>query len=161
MSDDDEAGMQVARAALELPRSIAIAESLTGGALSARLARLPDASDWYRGAVVTYAADVKHSVLGAPPGEVVSRVAAVALADGVARLLAADVSVAVTGVGGPDPQDGEPPGTVWMALHTSARTTARRFMFTGSPAAVVEQTCDAALRWLADDLAEESVRTRT
>jgi len=67
MPDDDEVGLRIARAARSLPRSIAIAESLTGGALSARLARLPDASEWYRGAVVTYAADVKHSVLGAPP----------------------------------------------------------------------------------------------
>src|SRR5690348_6509819 len=139
---DDEVGMRVARAARELPRSIAIAESLTGGALSARLARLEDASDWYRGAVVTYAADVKHSVLGAPPGEVVSEVAARALADGVATLLDADVAVAVTGVGGPDPQDGEPPGTVWMALHTPTGTTARRCTFRGAPSAVVEQTCD-------------------
>jgi nicotinamide-nucleotide amidase len=158
MPDDDEVGLRIARAALALPRSIAIAESLTGGALSARLARLPDASDWYRGAVVTYAADVKHSVLGAPPGEVVSRVAAVALADGVAQLLAADVSIAVTGVGGPDPQDGEPPGTVWMALHAASSTSARCCVFTGAPAAVVEQTCDAAVRWLADHLDEQSAR---
>lgn len=158
MPDDDEVGLRIARAARSLPRSIAIAESLTGGALSARLARLPDASEWYRGAVVTYAADVKHSVLGAPPGEVVSRVAAVALADGVATLLAADVSIAVTGVGGPEPQDGEPPGTVWMALHAESGTTARCCTFTGTPEAVVEQTCEAAVRWLADHLDEQSVR---
>ncbi len=158
MPDDDEVGLRIARAALALPRSVAIAESLTGGALSARLARLPDASDWYRGAVVTYAADVKHSVLGAPPGEVVSEAAAVALADGVAQLLAADVSIAVTGVGGPDPQDGEAPGTVWMALHAGSSTSARGCMFTGEPEAVVEQTCDAAVRWLADHLDEQSAR---
>ena len=157
--EDDEVGVRIARAARELPRTIAIAESLTGGALSSRLARLEDASDWYRGAVVTYASDVKHSVLGAPPGEVVSEVAARALADGVATLLDADVAVAVTGVGGPDPQDGESPGTVWMALHTPAGTTARCCTFGGGPEAVVEQTCDAAVSWLADHLDEQSAHT--
>jgi nicotinamide-nucleotide amidase len=153
---DDAEG--IARAASELRRSVAVAESLTGGTLSACLARLPNASEWYRGAVVAYSSSVKHAVLHVPPGEVVSRVAAIALADGVAELLDADLTIAVTGVGGPDSQDGEAPGTVWMALHDHAGTEARSFAFTGEPADIVQQTCDAAIGWLVDHLTEVSRR---
>ena len=130
-------------------RSVAVAESLTGGALSSRLARLPDASAWFTGSVVAYAASVKHDVLDVPDVPVVSEPAAIALADGVARLLGADISVAVTGVGGPGPEDGVAAGTVWMAIHDDGRTSARVFSFSGDPAAVLAQTCDAAIDWLA------------
>lgn len=150
---DDEAGERLARAALRTRRSIAVAESLTGGALSARLARLSDASEWYRGAVVAYASEVKHDVLAVPPGPVVSQTAARAMADGVASLLGADVTISVTGVGGPAPQDGAPQGTVWMALHDHDETAARCFRFDGSAADVVRDTCDAALEWLLECVA--------
>ena len=153
MTVRDHSGDRLAHSALRAGRTIAVAESLTGGALSSRLCRLPDASEWYAGSVVAYAASVKHDVLGVPDVPVVSEPAAAALADGVARLLAADLTVAVTGVGGPGPQDGVPPGTVWMAVHDAGRTSARCFSFDGDPAAVVAQTCDAAIDWLADALA--------
>ncbi len=133
-------------------RSVAVAESLTGGSLSACLARLSDASEWFRGSVVAYSSQVKHDVLGVPDVQVVSETAARALADGVGRLLGADVAIAVTGVGGPGSQDGIPPGTVWIAVRDGTGTEAQPFRFDGEPADVVEQTCDAAVGWLADAL---------
>jgi nicotinamide-nucleotide amidase len=145
---DDEVGERLARAALRTRRCVAVAESLTGGALSARLAKLSDASEWYRGGVVAYSSDVKRRVLSVPPGPVVSEAAAIAMAEGVAALLGADVAVSVTGVGGPEPQDGAPQGTVWMGLHAASHTAARCFRFGGSSDDVVRQTCDAALAWL-------------
>jgi nicotinamide-nucleotide amidase len=65
--------------------------------------------------VVSYASEVKREVLGVGPGPVVSEDAACAMALGACRVLGADVAVAATGVAGPDPQEGQQPGTVWLA----------------------------------------------
>ena len=114
----DGEGMEhaVAKRLLERGATLAVAESLTGGLVASRLVNVPGASDWFRGAVVSYASDVKHTVLGVPEGPVVSAAAAGAMAEGVRRLLRADVGLGVTGVAGPDPQEGQPPGTVFMAV---------------------------------------------
>jgi nicotinamide-nucleotide amidase len=74
------------------------------------------------------------------------------MAEGVCRLLRADVAVAVTGAGGPDPQDGQPPGTVWLALHHGTTVQTQRVHFSGEPSRVVEQTCARARQMLADHL---------
>lgn len=136
-------------------RTIAVAESLTGGELSARLAVASDAGEWYRGAVVAYSRTVKHDVLGVSPGPVVSARAAAEMARCAAQLLEADVAVAVTGVGGPDPQDDRPPGTVYVAVHGEGRTMTSEHHFDGEPADIVEATCHTALEFLAE-LCEEA-----
>jgi nicotinamide-nucleotide amidase len=92
------------------------AESVTGGLIAARLTAIPGASDVFRGSVVSYASDVKHDVLGVPAGPVVSDDAAQAMAVGACRVLGCDVAVAVTGVAGPDEQEGVPVGTVHLAI---------------------------------------------
>lgn len=99
----------------QLGRSLGVAESLTGGLIGARLTAIPGASDVFRGSIVTYASDLKRSLLGVADGPVVSEAAVVAMAEGAARVLGADVTVAATGVAGPASQDGEEPGTVWLA----------------------------------------------
>ncbi|MGH3785901.1 MAG: CinA family protein [Pseudonocardiaceae bacterium] len=121
MADDDPAErVRLAEAIAELLDSaelhVAVAESLTGGMLASALAQAPGSSTWFRGGVVAYASEVKHELLNVPPGPVVSPHAAAAMANGVRRLLGADVTVALTGAGGPDGQDGQPPGTVFLAL---------------------------------------------
>jgi len=101
--------------------TIAVAESLTAGQVSARLADVPGASAVLRGGVVSYATEVKASVLGvdaallAASGPVHPEVAR-QMARGVRALLGADVGVATTGVAGPGPQDGHPAGTAFVAL---------------------------------------------
>ena len=114
----DGTGMEHAVASLLVARglTLAVAESLTGGLVAARLVNVPGASAWFRGGVVAYASDVKHSLLDVPEGPVVSETAAAAMASGVRSVLGADVGLGVTGVAGPDSQDGEPPGTVFMAI---------------------------------------------
>jgi len=114
---DDET-MEHAVASLLLSRglTLAVAESLTGGLVASRLVDVPGASDWFRGGVVSYASDVKYSVLGVPDGPVVSAAAAAAMATGVRDLLGADVGLGVTGVAGPDSQEDQPPGTVFMSV---------------------------------------------
>src|SRR3954469_23217050 len=89
--------------------TVAVAESLTGGKLACHLAAAPSSAEWFRGGVVAYASEVKFGLLGVPEGPVITEDCATAMARGTARLLGADGAVAVTGVGGPDPQDGEPP----------------------------------------------------
>jgi nicotinamide-nucleotide amidase len=127
--------------------TLAVAESLTGGLLTEVLARGPGASEWLRGGVVAYASEVKHDVLGVRPGPVVSEAAALDMARGAARVLGADVGLAVTGVGGPDPQDDQPPGTVWMALHEGGTTQAHLHRFPGSPAEICDATCRTMIEW--------------
>ncbi|HXQ90955.1 MAG TPA: competence/damage-inducible protein A [Acidimicrobiales bacterium] len=114
--DDDT--MEVAVAALLADRALTLglAESLTGGLVASRLVGVPGASDWFRGSVVSYASDVKRGVLGVPDGPVVSESAARAMAEGARRVLGADVGLALTGVAGPDDQEGVAPGTVMVGL---------------------------------------------
>ena len=96
--------------------SLAVAESLTGGLAGARLTAVSGASDVFRGAVVSYASEVKFSLLGVPQGPVVSNDAAKAMALRVREKLGADIGLATTGVAGPAQQEGHPPGVVFLGL---------------------------------------------
>jgi nicotinamide-nucleotide amidase len=97
-------------------KTLAVAESLTGGLIGARLTAVPGASKVFRGGLVSYASDVKFDVLGVTPGPVVNEKTAAQMAIGVRKLLNADIALAATGVAGPDPQDDKPPGTVCLGL---------------------------------------------
>jgi nicotinamide-nucleotide amidase len=114
--DDEAMEHAVAKVLVERGLTLAVAESLTGGLVASRLVNVAGASNWFRGGIVSYASDVKHDLLGVPAGPVVSSEAAAAMASGVRRRLGADVGLGVTGVAGPDEQDGQPPGTVFMAV---------------------------------------------
>jgi nicotinamide-nucleotide amidase len=114
--DDEPMEAVVGRLLEERGLTLAVAESLTGGLVAARLVAIPGASHWFRGGVVAYASEVKHEVLGVPAGPVVSEAAAMAMADGVRRVLGADVGLSTTGVAGPTEQEGQEPGTVWLGL---------------------------------------------
>jgi nicotinamide-nucleotide amidase len=129
---------------------LAVAESLTGGELSSRFATGEGSSDWYRGAIVAYSSDVKHALLDVPDGSVVSEPAVVAMAENVAKLLEAEVGIAVSGVAGPAPQDDQPPGTVWLAVRLAGRTHTRLEHFAGEPPEVVDATLSCATAWLSE-----------
>jgi len=96
--------------------SLGVAESLTGGLVGARIATVAGASATFRGSIASYATEVKRAVLGVEADSVVSREAAVEMADGARRVLGCDVALSLTGVAGPDEQDGQPVGTVWFGL---------------------------------------------
>ena len=96
--------------------TLALAESLTGGLVAARLTAIPGASDVLRGGSVSYASDVKFDVLDVAPGPVVNEPTAVQMAEGAKRLLGADVGLGLTGVAGPAEQDDVPVGTVCIAV---------------------------------------------
>jgi nicotinamide-nucleotide amidase len=100
--------------------TVAAAESLTAGLLTAVLTEVPGSSAVLRGGIVCYATDLKASLVGVD-ADLLARVGAVdpavaaALAEGARRRCGADIGIGLTGVAGPDPQDGHPPGTVYVA----------------------------------------------
>lgn len=141
---------------------VAVAESLTGGLLAASLIDVPGASAVVTGGVVAYATAAKASLLDVDPellderGAVDSEVAT-QMARGVRVRLAldareADYGLATTGVAGPEPQDGHPAGTVWIALSSASGDAVRSLLVVGDRAAVREATVDAALELLAESL---------
>jgi nicotinamide-nucleotide amidase len=96
--------------------TLGLAESVTGGLVSARLTGVPGASDVLRGSIVSYATEVKHELLGVGDGPVVTEHAALEMAEGARRVLGSDVGLALTGVAGPAEQDGMPVGTLCIAI---------------------------------------------
>jgi nicotinamide-nucleotide amidase len=124
----DEESMEVAVAAQLLARGITlgVAESLTGGLIASRLVNVPGASAWFRGGVVAYHEQVKFDVLGVPVGPVVSEAAAAAMAQGVRRATGSDVGLGITGVAGPDDQEGVAPGSIFVGLCLPDGSTSTR-----------------------------------
>ena len=96
--------------------TIALAESLTGGLATSRLVDVPGASKWLNGGMTSYATSVKQELLSLTPGPVVSRDAAISMAIHVADLFGADIGLSFTGVAGPDTQDNQPVGRVYIGL---------------------------------------------
>ncbi|HEV3213432.1 MAG TPA: competence/damage-inducible protein A [Acidimicrobiales bacterium] len=115
-TDDETMERAVARRLLDRSLTLAVAESLTGGLVASRLVGVEGASRWFRGGIVSYAADVKHRLLGVPEGPVVTAEAAAAMAAGVRASLRSDVGLALSGVAGPDPDEGVEVGTVFVGL---------------------------------------------
>jgi nicotinamide-nucleotide amidase len=146
--------VRVHRLLRERGETVAVAESLTGGLLSAALVEPAGASETFRGGLVVYATDLKARLAGVSPallderGPVDGDVAE-QLADGARQRCAADWGVSTTGVAGPDPQGGEPPGTVWVATAWAGGARARRLALDGSRSEIRRAAVAAALDLLA------------
>ncbi len=143
--------------------TIAAAESLTGGQLTAELTRVPGASAVVLGGAVVYATELKHTLLGVDSalleaeGPVHPEVAR-QLARGVRERLAvagrpADLGVATTGVAGPDPQGGRPVGTVYVGIASAAGVRAVELRLDGDRASIRNDTVERAVAELVDELA--------
>lgn len=138
--------------------TLGVAESLTGGSVSAALVAVPGASAVLRGAVVAYATPVKHTLLGVDEvlldaGGPVQLEVARQMAEGVRAAVSvagrpADVGIATTGIAGPDSPDGQPVGTVHVAVATPTSTRSRSFVFRGSRDEIRAQATDAVLALL-------------
>ena len=135
--------------------TVAVAESLTGGLLGAALSATPGASATFRGGLIVYATDVKESLAGVPgpllaaEGPVSAHVAA-ALAAGARDRLGATYGLGVTGVAGPDPQNGVEVGTVHLAVAGPAEAEVRSLRCEGDREQIRAATVAAALSLLAD-----------
>jgi nicotinamide-nucleotide amidase len=147
---DEFAGVaeQIAAHAAALEVEVAVAESLSSGGIANTLGAASEASEWFKGGVVAYAESVKRDVLGVTAPVITSAQCARELATGVAQLLGAGAAVAVTGVGGPESVDGQPPGTVYIAVACLGTLEDRQYDFEGDPPEVVHQTIGHALQLL-------------
>lgn len=128
--------------------SVACAESVTAGLVAQHLAAAPDASEWFAGGIVAYGTPAKRELLDVTAERIVSPACARQLATGARDLFHADIAVGITGVGGPDSEDGEPPGTVYIAVAVRDRLHEFAHRFDGPPAEVVERATEHALRHL-------------
>ncbi|WP_369415241.1 CinA family protein [Corynebacterium lemuris] len=139
----------IAALALEHGFTVATAESLTGGQVATTLAAAEDSSEWFAGSVVSYQTRIKYEVLGVPEGQpVITEEAVTAMAVGVAELMGADATVALSGCGGPGKQEGQEPGTTWIAAHVRGTTRAELHHYTGEPEEVLAQSRQRALELL-------------
>ncbi len=132
-------------------RSLATAESLTGGGIGHAITSVSGASQVYAGGIISYTNAVKHNLLGVPTKLLdtvgaVSAPVAQAMAEGARRVLAADVAVSVTGLAGPGGDEfGHSVGTVFIGYCDEKTAFAREYHFSGDREAVRNQTIDAAL----------------
>jgi len=133
-------------------RTLAVAESCTGGLLGGAITSIPGSSLYFSGGVVAYGNTAKISLLAVPPGLIaargaVSREVALAMAEGALSLFRADLAIAVTGVAGPGGGSrGKPVGTVWLAVVALGGVRyAHRFRFPGGREAVRRETVRASL----------------
>lgn len=147
--------------------TLAVAESLTGGLVAAEVTAVPGASRVFRGSVTAYATELKHEVLGvdgtllAERGAVDAEVA-LQMAAGVRKVMGADWGIATTGVAGPDPQDGQAVGTVFVAVDGPDSTVHGPDSTVGGPGSALRSEGKvAALRLNGErsDIRMESVRS--
>lgn len=134
--------------------TVGAAESLTGGAIASALAAGPSAADWCRGGIVAYMPNVKFDLLGVRPGPLITDACAAQMAAGAAKALEADVVVSTTGAGGPDEEEGHPPGTAVVGVWARGRTTTHWVKVDGEPPEVVHRVRDQALGLLLQGLRE-------
>ena len=132
-------------------KTLATAESCTGGGIGAALTAIPGSSRVYKGGVISYTNEVKQNLLGVDR-EVLERYGAVSrqvaetMAVGVRERLGTDVAVSVTGLAGPDGDDrGNPVGTVYIGYCDAKKAVAQAFWFTGSREEIRNQAVCAAL----------------
>jgi PncC family amidohydrolase len=149
-----ETAARVHQLLLARDETVATAESLTGGRLASVLTAAPGASRTYVGGVVAYATSVKEAVLGVSEAlvaehGVISSECALAMARGAVAATGATWGIGTTGVAGPDPQEGHPPGTVHVGLVGPGVSTALALELVGGREAIQDRTCAEALSALA------------
>jgi nicotinamide-nucleotide amidase len=141
-------------------QTVAVAESLTGGLLGAAITAIPGASLVFRGGIIAYATELKAALLGVPADLLVAHGAvdpdvAAAMAAGARDRLGAAFGVATTGVAGPDPADGKPPGTVHIAVSSGPQSVTRDLVLAGDRDEIRRGTVEQALGLLWSVLWEE------
>lgn len=147
---------------VRLGATLGTAESLTGGLISATLTAVPGASAAFRGGIVCYATDTKRDLLGVDPALLAAQGAvhpevAQAMAKGARRALGATYGLAVTGVAGPEPQDGQPVGTVFAAVSgPGGQMRTAEWLLAGDRSAIREETTRRALMLVTATMTENT-----
>ncbi len=132
-------------------RTLATAESCTGGGIGSAITAVSGSSAVYKGGIISYCNEIKHALLGVDSGLLetcgaVSAPVAEAMASGARAALNTDIAVSVTGLAGPGGDEfGNPVGTVYIGYSSPGRTFSRRFRFEGDRENVRQQAVRAAL----------------
>ena len=139
-------------------KTLATAESCTGGMIGAALTAVSGASKVYKGGIISYWSEVKQQLLDVAEDDLqnlgpVSMQVAGAMADGARKALKTDVAISVTGLAGPNGDEfGRPVGTVFIGFSTRSKTLAKHFHFTGSREDVRRQAAEAALQLVLEEV---------
>lgn len=134
---------------------ITTAESCTGGMIASRIVSVPGASAVFKEGYITYSDEVKSRVLGVKKSTLekyfaVSAETAGEMAAGAARIAKSDIAISVTGVAGPDTEDGKPVGLVYIGCSYKGKTSVGEYNFTGTRADIRNAAADEALKFAAD-----------
>ena len=144
----------------ESGRTLAVAESCTGGTIAARFTAMPGASAYFLCGVVSYSNESKIKVLGVDPGTLerhgaVSEATAREMAEGARRMSGADFAVATTGIAGPTGgTDEKPVGTVWMAVATPRGTVAVCRQCGTDRGQIIDRASSQAIALLREEIVE-------
>lgn len=158
MAETQTLASQIGQELLSAGRTMATAESCTGGNIAHLLTLTPGCSSWYNGGVVSYVNQVKINVLGVKSETiekytVVSGQVAEEMAMGACKATGADYAVSTTGIAGPDGGDEQNPvGTVWIGIATPCKTLSKRFVFGDNRGDNIDKFAETALRLLLDNL---------
>lgn len=139
-------------------KTLATAESCTGGIIGAALTAVPGASKVYKGGIISYWSEVKQALLGVNADDLqtlgpVSMQVAGSMADGARKALHTDVAISITGLAGPDGDAfGRPVGTVFVGFSSGQKTVAKHFCFSGSREEIRQQAARAALELLLENI---------
>jgi len=161
-TEDEELQHVVVERLREKRRSLASAESITGGLVANRICQVPGASEWFHGGVVSYTNDVKHRELGVPRDLLdrygaVSEPVARAMAEGVRERFGTDLAVATTGFAGPGGGTPENPvGTAYVALAHEYGTDVTRYGWLGTRQEIMSRTAKLALNMVRLNLIQPS-----
>lgn len=138
-------------------KTLATAESCTGGGIGAALTAVPGASNVYKGGIVSYCNDAKRKLLNVPEEMLaqfgaVSAPVAQAMAEGARNALQADVAVSTTGLAGPSGDEfGNPVGTVFIGYADRYHSVSRHFLFAGDRQQVRQQAAQAAMSLILEE----------
>lgn len=139
-------------------KTLATAESCTGGGIGAALTAVPGSSSVYKGGIISYTNWVKHNLLGVDQALLdslgaVSAPVAEAMAKGARKALQADIAVSVTGLAGPGGDAfGNPVGLVFIGYSDTGKTISRRFLFPGDREAIRQAACREALQLILENI---------
>jgi PncC family amidohydrolase len=139
-------------------KSVAIAESCTGGLVMSRVVATPGSGDWFVGGVVAYQSEVKFELLAIPEGPVVTPNAAMAMAAGVRSVVGSDIGISTTGVAGPEMEEDVPVGTVFVGVADQKTEGWLELRLHGNPDSVRDLATDRVIelidefrQWSASD----------
>lgn len=152
--DNDNMGIVLGRMLMAEGRTMATAESCTGGSIAQFITSNPGSSAYFKGGVVAYSNEIKSNLLGVP-SELIKTVGAVsqevaeAMALGAQKVLGVDYTVATTGIAGPDGgTDEKPVGTVWIAVAGPAGVSSKKYIFKHNRERNIIRTTHTALNML-------------